>query len=91
MSNNDTLKKLRVALALRDDDIITILQLVDFQISKGELSAFFRKEGHPNYRECGDQVLRNFLNGLVFFLRGSKDAPKVPGEELLRMNRKNGL
>jgi hypothetical protein len=26
--------------------------------------------------ECGDQVLRNFLNGLVIHLRGTKEEPK---------------
>lgn len=70
MSNNDVLKKLRVALQLRDDDIIKILALVDFNITKSELGALFRKEDHPNYKECGDQILRNFLNGLVIHLRG---------------------
>lgn len=72
MTNNDILKKLRVALQLRDDDIIHILSLVDFRISKNEVNAFFRREDHPNYMECGDQVLRNFLNGLVIHLRGPK-------------------
>ncbi|MEN3324855.1 DUF1456 family protein [Mariniflexile soesokkakense] len=70
MTNNDTLKKLRVALKLRDDDIVKILELVDFRISKSELGAFFRNEDHPKYMECGDQILRNFLNGLVIHLRG---------------------
>lgn len=70
MTNNDILKKLRVALKLRDDDIVAILMLVDFRISKSELGAFFRKEDHPKYMECGDQILRNFLNGLVIHLRG---------------------
>lgn len=83
MTNNDVLKKLRVALRFRDDDILQILQLVDFKISKSELGAFFRSEDHPNYRECGDQILRNFLNGLVIFLRGTKENPKNPGEVLL--------
>ncbi len=68
---------------LRDDEIVDILKLADFKISKSELSAFFRKEDHPNYRECGDQVLRNFLNGLVLHLRGTKENPKIPGEVLL--------
>ena len=76
MTNNDVLKKLRVALHLRDDDIIQILKLVDFNISKSELGAIFRKEDHPNYKECGDQILRNFLNGLVIHLRGKKEDPK---------------
>jgi uncharacterized protein YehS (DUF1456 family) len=73
MSNNDIMKKLRVALHLRDDDIIHILKLVDFSISKTELSAFFRSEDHPNFKPCGDQVLRNFLNGLVIYKRGVKE------------------
>jgi uncharacterized protein YehS (DUF1456 family) len=75
MTNNDILKKLRVALKLRNTDIIDILKLVDFRISESELGALFRKEDHPNYKECGDQILRNFLNGLVIHLRGPMDAP----------------
>ena len=70
MTNNDILKKLRVALHLRDDDIIQILSLVNFKITKSELGAIFRKEGHPKYMEAGDQLLRNFLNGLIIHLRG---------------------
>lgn len=72
LTNNDIMKKLRVALALRDDDIIHILKLSEFEISKTELSAIFRKEDHPNYKPCGDQLLRNFLNGLVIYKRGPK-------------------
>ena len=70
MTNNDILKKLRVALKLRDDQIVDILKLVDFEISKGALGDFFRKEDHPKYMDAQDQVLRNFLNGLVIHLRG---------------------
>lgn len=84
MDNNDVFKKLRVALQLRDDQIVEILQLVDFRISKSELSAFFRNPSHPNYMECGDQVLRNFLNGLVIHLRGTKEEPKKPAEVLAK-------
>ena len=78
MTNNDILKKLRVALSLRDDEIVSILELVDFRISKSEIGAFCRREDHPKYKECGDQVLRNFLNGLVLFLRGPRENPKDP-------------
>ena len=70
MDNNDVMKKLRVALQLKDDDIIEILKLVDFNITKTELSAIFRREDHENYKPCGDQILRNFLNGLVIYKRG---------------------
>ena len=86
MNNNDIFKKLRVALQLRDEQIIEILQLVDFRISKPELGAFFRNEDHPNYMECGDQVLRNFLNGLVIHLRGTKENPKN-AMEVINKNR----
>ncbi|GGD98808.1 DUF1456 family protein [Planktosalinus lacus] len=75
MTNNDILKKLRVALKLTNDDIVEIMKLVDFQVSKSELGALFRKEDHPKYMECGDQFLRNFLNGLIIHLRGPREEP----------------
>lgn len=78
MNNNDIFKKLRVALMLRDDQIEEILKLVDFRMSKGEIGNFFRNADHPKFVECGDQVLRNFLNGLVIYLRGTKENPKNP-------------
>ncbi|NRT12817.1 DUF1456 family protein [Flavobacterium sp. 14A] len=84
MTNNDIFKKLRVALMLRDDQIIEILELVDFRITKSELGAFFRDEKHENYMECGDQVLRNFLNALVIHLRGTKENPKNPNDVLAK-------
>lgn len=77
MSNNDILKKLRVALQLKNTDIIEILKLVDFKISESELGALFRKEDHPKYMDCGDQILRNFLNGLVIHLRGPREEIKL--------------
>ena len=73
ISNNEILKKLRVALKLRNDEIIEILKLVNFRVTPSELGAFFRREDHPNYKPCGDQILRNFLNGLVIHLRGPQE------------------
>ncbi|MEE9407557.1 MAG: DUF1456 family protein [Polaribacter sp.] len=70
LTNNDILKKLRVAHKFRDTDIVDICALVDFKVSKSELGALFRSEEHPKYIECQDQILRNFLNGLVIHLRG---------------------
>ena len=70
LTNNDIIKKLRVALKLTDQDIVEILKLVDYEIGKTELSAFFRREDHPNYKQLKDQILRNFLNGLVIYKRG---------------------
>ena len=70
LTNNDIMKKLRVAHKFRDTDIVKILALVDFKVTTSELGALFRREDHPKYMECGDQILRNFLNGLVIHLRG---------------------
>lgn len=70
MTNNDILKKLRIALKLKDTDILETLKLSGFEISKTELNAFFRKPDHRNYMECGDQVLRRFLDGLIIKMRG---------------------
>jgi uncharacterized protein YehS (DUF1456 family) len=78
MTNNDILKKLRVALHLRDDDIIQILSLKDFKVTKSELGAIFRKEGHPKFMEAGDQILRNFLDGLIIHLRGPGTGKEKP-------------
>jgi len=70
LSNNDILKKLRVALELKDEDIVKILKLADFEISKSEVNALYRTPDHHNFKECGDQLLRNFLNGLIIYKRG---------------------
>lgn len=69
LSRNIILLKLKIALNLKSEDIIEVLLLSDFRISKHELSAFFRRPDHKHYRECKDQVLRNFLNGLQFKYR----------------------
>ena len=58
---------------MRDDDIVKVLSLVDFKISKSELGAFFRSEDHPKYMDCQDQILRNFLNGLIIYKRGPRE------------------
>jgi uncharacterized protein YehS (DUF1456 family) len=64
LNNNIIFKKLKIALNLKAEDILRIMALVDFTISKHELSAFFRKKGHKHYRECQEQILRNFLHGI---------------------------
>jgi uncharacterized protein YehS (DUF1456 family) len=64
LTNNIIFKKLKIALDLKAEDILEILELTDIHISKHELSAFFRKPDHKHYRDCKDQVFRNFLNGI---------------------------
>jgi len=77
MSNNDIMKKLRVALSLNSDQIIEICKLVNFTVTKSELGDIFRNDEHPNFKKCGDQILRNFLNGLVIYKRGPREDKKI--------------
>ncbi len=70
INNNIILKKLKIALNLKSDDMLKLMASVDFHISQHELSAFFRKHTHKHYRHCKDQVLRNLLKGLQIKYRG---------------------
>ena len=70
LSKNDVLKKLRIALMFREDDMLETLELGGAKLSRGELGALFRKPGHKHYRACGNQVLRNFIKGLTLQIRG---------------------
>ncbi|MBP2195973.1 DUF1456 family protein [Pantoea cypripedii] len=69
MNNNIFLKKLRIAFALKTTDIPEILLKANFKVSQAEIGAIFRNPDHKNYRECGDQILRNFLKGLTLIQR----------------------
>lgn len=68
--NNVLLKKLKIALSLTSEDMIEILGDAGVNITKGELGAILRKEGHRNYKQCGDRYARNFLKGLTLKYRG---------------------
>ena len=69
LTNNTILKKLRIALELKEDNMLGILKLANIIVSKSELTALFRRDGHKNYKECGDQFLRKFLKGLTIRYR----------------------
>lgn len=71
VTNNLVLKKLRVALELKDVDMHQAFVDAGFAVAKPELSALFRQPEHRNYRACGDQMLRNFLKGLAVRMRGN--------------------
>jgi len=64
LNNNIKLRKLKIALNMRDEDIIKTMSLAGLRIGKPELSAFFRNPSHRQYRQCKDQFLRNFLHGV---------------------------
>jgi uncharacterized protein YehS (DUF1456 family) len=70
VNNNVILKKLRLAFELKEEDMHQLMEAASFKVSRPELNALFRKEGHKNYRPCGDQFLRNFLKGLTLRVRG---------------------
>lgn len=71
ITNNLVLKKLRVAFELKEPDMHELLEKGGYKVGRAELSAFLRKKGQPNYRECGDQVLRYFLKGITLKMRKS--------------------
>ncbi|MFT5167039.1 MAG: hypothetical protein ACI8P3_002276, partial [Saprospiraceae bacterium] len=64
LDNNTVFRKLKIALNLKDDDILAIFELAQLRVSKHEISAIFRKPGQHQYRQCKDQFLRNFLQGM---------------------------
>jgi len=70
LNNNMILKKMRIALELNEDDMLALMKQAGVNVSKAELSALFRRKGHKNYKECGDQFLRNFIGGLTLRHRG---------------------
>lgn len=70
LDNNLILRKLRIALELKEPDMLSILQQGGMDVSPSELGALFRNKNNSHYRACGDQLLRNFLKGLTVRLRG---------------------
>jgi len=72
LNNNIIFRKIRIALNLKDEDVLEIIKLAKMNVSKHEVSAFFRKPGHKHYRVCGDQMLRYFLKGLQLKYRVDK-------------------
>jgi uncharacterized protein YehS (DUF1456 family) len=71
LTNNIIFRKLKIALDLKSKDILEIMNLANYRISKHELSAFFRKRDHKHYRDCKDQILRKFLKGVQLKYRAT--------------------
>jgi len=69
-TNNIILRKMRIALEMKDEDMLAVMGLAGVTVTKSELGALFRGKEHKNYKECGDQFLRSFLNGLTNRYRG---------------------
>lgn len=74
LTNNLILKKLRIALELKEAETEIIFGLADVKLSKQQLSSLFRKEGHKNFKPCSDELLMAFLEGLdEFYYVGELD------------------
>lgn len=67
LTNNLILKKLRIALELKEAETEIIFGLADVELSKQQLAALFRKEEHKNFKKCSDELLMAFLEGLDEF------------------------
>ncbi len=70
LANNIILRKLKIALNLKAEDILKIMNLAYLRIRKHELSTFVHRSDHKNYCDCTDQILRNFLTGMQLKYRG---------------------
>jgi len=69
ISNNDVLKKLRIAFNLHEQDVRDALKLATIELTKSDLSALFRKPGHIHYKACDDGLVLDFIEGLGLFLQ----------------------
>ena len=67
LTNNLILKKLRVALQLKEAESEIIFGLADIELTKQQLASLFRKDGHKNFKICSDELLISFLDGLDEF------------------------
>ena len=67
LTNNLILKKLRIALELKEAQTEIIFGLAEVELSKQQMASLFRKEGHKNFKMCSDELLMTFLDGLDEF------------------------
>ncbi len=74
ISNNIVMKKLKIALNLQNEDLLQVFSLSGVTLSPYELTAFFRKPNHKNYRAMKDAQLRKFIAGLIL----QKRSPTTP-------------
>lgn len=88
INNNDVLRKIRIALAYKDTDMLEVFKLAGTKISKSELSAFFRRTDHKHYKECGDQFLRHFFQGLALYKKRPTQRETVSRTKTVWVKRK---
>ena len=66
LNNNIILKKLKIALSLKSEDILEIFELIDKPITSHELSGFLRNPKQEKFRPMLDQYMRYFFQGLRY-------------------------
>ena len=76
LTNNDILKKIKIALNLKAEELLAVFSIVNKKITKSEMNAMLRKPTHAKYIDCQDQYLRQFMHGLQLHFR-----PNAPVEE----------
>jgi len=86
MTNNDILRRVRYILDLDDARMMTIFGLVDYPVTRAQVSDWLKKDDDPAYRECSDVQLAIFLNGLIIDRRGKKEGPRPEPETRLTNN-----
>ena len=69
LTNNIILRKIKIALSMKDTDLLEVMSLAGVKVSKGEVNALFQRESHKNYKPCKGQFIRNFLKGLALKYR----------------------
>jgi len=67
LTNNLMLKKLRIALELKEAETEIIFSLGEAELTKQQLASLFRKESHKNFKLCSDELFIAFLDGLNEF------------------------
>jgi len=67
LTNNLILKKVRVAMELKEPELVILFALAEVSLTKRQIGSLFRKEGGKNFKECSDELLIKFLEGLDEF------------------------
>lgn len=86
MTNNDVLRRIRYTFNFDDDKMMAIFGLAGLEVTRAEISDWLKKDDDPDYKNCGDQQLATFLNGLIIEKRGKKDGPQPEPEKTLNNN-----
>lgn len=86
MTNNDILRRLRYTLDLDDNKVIAIFNHVDYAVTREQISNWLKKEADPDYKNCNDNQLAHFLNGLIIEKRGKKEGTTPRAEKSLNNN-----